>query len=61
MEMKVKLKNKEYVLEEEKILLVLEKLSGEKVKRCNIKKYLKKYLLLDEEFLKVLGRVNCAD
>ena len=48
---KLEYKNKTYVLDELKLRSVLESLGIKDIKRCQIRKYLKKYKLLDSEFL----------
>ena len=44
--------NKKYCIQKHKLMLVIEKLNGEKINEDEIEKYLKKFNLYDDYFLK---------
>lgn len=55
--MKILFDNKEYEINKEKLLYVLEKLECSRVENKNIEKLMKKFNLFDEYFLKNLNRL----
>lgn len=55
--MKILFDNKEYEINKEKLLYVLEKLECSKVENKNIEKLMKKFNLFDEYFLENLNRL----
>ena len=50
-------RKKLYQIQKEKLVYVLEKINGEKIDKKKIKKYMKKYKLFDEMFLKTMTKL----
>lgn len=55
--MKIIFNNIEYEINENKLLCVLNILNGSMVKSCDIEKFMEKFKLFDEYFLKNINKI----